>query len=64
MKRNIKVISKNKLITPNLVGKKVQVYNGKQFHEFSVNLSMVNFKIGQFCITKKKVVHKQKTKYE
>lgn len=60
MKSNFKLMRKNDTITPNLIGTKVQVYNGKTFSEFTINFNMLNFKIGEFCTTKKKVVHKQK----
>lgn len=60
MKSHCKLMLKNQTITPNLVGKKIQVYNGKSLCEFSIDSNMINFKIGEFCATKKKVVHKQK----
>ena len=60
MKSNFKLMLRNQIITPNLIGKKILVHNGKSLCEFNISSNMVNFKIGEFCATKKKIIHKQK----
>nr|AVR57483.1 ribosomal protein S19 [Entomoneis sp.] len=58
----IVIISRNQKITPNLVNKKINVYNGKNFHELTILPNMVNYKVGEFSLTKTKIVHKKKFK--
>jgi small subunit ribosomal protein S19 len=60
--KKILVISRNKKITPSLVNKTISVYNGKNFHEFIILPNMINYKIGEFSLTKTKVIHKKKVK--
>lgn len=55
LKRNVK-------IAPSMIKKLVRVYNGKEFHEILILPKMVNYKIGEFSLTKKKVTHKIKNK--
>lgn len=55
LKRNLK-------ITPSICKKTIKVYNGKEFHQFLVLPKMIGYKIGDFSLTKKKVIHKTKNK--
>lgn len=55
-----KLVNRNLKITLSLVNKKVLVHDGKIFNEFVITHKMIGYKIGQFCATKKKVVHKKK----
>jgi ribosomal protein S19 len=45
--------SGNHIITSALVGKDIEVYNGKIFKEFKVLELMVGYKVGQFVFTRR-----------
>jgi len=44
-------------IIPQFVGKKVCVYNGKEFKEFEIKPEMIGCFIGEFVLTRKPPVH-------
>ena len=44
-------------IIPQFVGKKVCVYNGKEFKEFEVKPEMIGHFLGEFVLTRKPPVH-------
>jgi small subunit ribosomal protein S19 len=44
-------------IIPQFVGKKVSVYNGKEFREFEIKPEMIGCFIGEFVMTRKPPVH-------
>jgi small subunit ribosomal protein S19 len=44
-------------IIPQFVGKKVSVYNGKEFKEFEIKPEMIGCFIGEFIMTRKPPVH-------
>lgn len=44
-------------IIPQFVGKKVSVYNGKEFREFEIKPEMIGCFIGEFIMTRKPPVH-------
>jgi small subunit ribosomal protein S19 len=44
-------------IIPQFVGKKVSVYNGKEFKEFEIKPEMIGHFIGEFVMTRKPPVH-------
>jgi len=46
----------------NLVDKKISVYNGKVFVTLNVLHKVLGYKMGQFCITRKKPPHTGKQK--
>jgi len=44
-------------IIPQFVGKKVSIYNGKEFKEFEIKPEMIGCFIGEFVLTRKPPVH-------
>jgi small subunit ribosomal protein S19 len=44
-------------IIPQFVGKKVAVYNGKEFKEFEIKPEMIGHFLGEFAMTRKPVKH-------
>lgn len=52
-KKNIIYINdRSCIITPNLVGSLIGVYNGKKYHKIIINKNMVGQKIGEFSSTR------------
>lgn len=49
----MKFFNKNSIISKDLVGEKIYVYNGKVFQRKTVVPGMVGFKVGEFILTKK-----------
>jgi small subunit ribosomal protein S19 len=60
--KNQKIWSRRSVILPNLLGKHVFIHNGKNFITLKVTDDMIGHKLGEFASTRKKVVHKKKTK--
>ena len=48
------------IITSNLIGLTIKIYNGIKFFEITVNENMVNHKFGEFSPTRKIPLHKKK----
>jgi small subunit ribosomal protein S19 len=44
-------------IIPQFVGKKVAVYNGKEFKEFEIKPEMIGHYLGEFAMTRRSVKH-------
>jgi len=66
MKRVKKKLEKNKkirthkrdmIILPELVGINIQVHNGKEFTPIEITGEMIGHKLGEFALTRSKVVH-------
>ncbi len=53
----IKTWSRDSEISPEMVGYKFGVHNGKDFIEVSVNEDMVGHRLGEFSLTRKFVKH-------
>lgn len=45
--------NKSSNIPVDFINKRVCVYNGKSYHSFIINDKMINFKFGEFVLTKK-----------
>ncbi len=45
------------IILPQFVGKRVAVYNGKEFVEFEIKPEMIGHYLGEFALTRKEVKH-------
>lgn len=58
----LKTTSRNSVILPFLIGKKIQVYNGKFFIPFFVREEMVGHKFGEFIFTRLRHIYKKKKK--
>ena len=44
-------------ITPQFVGKLVEIHNGKEFQKIGVTAEMIGHKLGEFALTRKAVKH-------
>lgn len=58
----ISLWSKNFNLPQTVNNKKLAVYCGKKFKKIFVTTPKLNFKIGEFCITRSKFSHKNKDK--
>ena len=58
--KNIYTYSRSSVITELLLGKLIYVYNGYTFYKLLINESMLGKKLGEFILSKKKVVFKKK----
>jgi len=54
--------TKNSLLNLNLLDKKVSIYNGKVFISLNVIKQIIGYKLGSFCVTRKKPPHIGKQK--
>jgi ribosomal protein S19 len=54
--------TKNSLLNLNLLDKKISIYNGKVFISLNVIKQIIGYKIGSFCVTRKKPPHIGKQK--
>lgn len=59
---NQKIWSRRSVILPQFIGKTVVIHNGKMFISLKVTEDMVGHKFGEFAITRRKALHKKKTK--
>jgi len=55
--KNIKTHCRNMIIIPNMLGKMIKVYNGKEFIPVSIALEMLGHYLGEFAHTRKLVSH-------
>jgi len=53
----IKTHSRDLIILPEMVGRTMLVYNGREFIEVRINVKMVGHYLGEFAITNKPVRH-------
>lgn len=56
------IYSRNSTIMPQFVGQRVSVHNGQKFITIHLKEEMVGHKFGEFAFTRKKTLHKQKTR--
>ncbi len=45
------------IILPEMVGLKIGVHNGKEFVSIEIKPEMVGFRLGEFVLTRKRVMH-------
>ena len=55
--KNIETHCRNIIVLPEMVGKTIKIYQGKEFIPVTVELNMVGHYLGEFALTRKKVVH-------
>ena len=62
--KSVKTSSRNVNIIPNMVGKKIGIYNGKDYKEIFITSEMIGKKLGEFSFTRsmKKNIHMNKNK--
>jgi len=56
-KKKLRTHAREMVILPQMVGKQILVYNGKEFVPVDVQPEMLGHKLGEFAITKKRVAH-------
>lgn len=49
-------------ITPEFIGKTVNIHNGFKLIPVNITENLVGFKFGQFALTRKRVYHKKRKK--
>jgi len=57
MNNKIRTHRRDSIVTPKMVGKKVEVYNGKEFVPIDIQIEMLGHYLGEFAFTRKKVKH-------
>jgi small subunit ribosomal protein S19 len=55
--KQIKTHERTIIIVPQMVGMKIQVYNGKEFMPFEIVKEMLGHRLGEFSPTRSKVKH-------
>jgi small subunit ribosomal protein S19 len=55
--KRIKTHARSLVIVPELVGLKIQVYNGHQFVPIEIIVEMLGHRLGEFALTRSKVAH-------
>ena len=54
---NIKTHCRDMIVMPEMVGKMIKVYNGKEFIMVNIEEDMIGHCLGEFALTRKKVAH-------
>lgn len=57
-----KLWSRRSTILPSFVGQSFEIYNGKSFLQVKVTEQMIGHKFGEFASTRKRPIHKKKSK--
>lgn len=53
----IKTHCRDMVILPLMIGKMIQVFNGKEFVQVQINYEMLGHRLGEFALTRKGVTH-------
>jgi len=56
--KKLKTHCRDLVITPELVGKNIGIYNGKEFVFVEITVEMLGHLLGEFAQTRKKILHK------
>ena len=56
-KDTVKTHVRDAIVLPNMVGKKIGIYNGKSFEYVEIMPEMIGHYLGEFALTRKKVAH-------
>jgi small subunit ribosomal protein S19 len=56
-KDNVKTHCREMIILPNMVGKTIRLYNGKEFLPLKIVEDMLGHRIGEYIFTRKRVAH-------
>ncbi|MEM2138686.1 MAG: 30S ribosomal protein S19 [Candidatus Woesearchaeota archaeon] len=54
---DIKTHARDMVIIPDMLGKTIKVYNGKEYVQVFVNEEMLGHYLGEFSLTRKRVAH-------
>lgn len=57
-----KIKSRRSIILPQFIGRQLLIYNGKSLIPLKVSEDMIGHKFGEFAITRRKPIHKKKSK--
>ena len=57
-----KIWSRRSVVLPEFLGREFAIHNGKTFIRVRVVREMIGHKFGEFATTRKRAVHKKKTK--
>jgi small subunit ribosomal protein S19 len=61
-KKSVKTHKRDLVIVPQLVGIRLQIYNGRQFNPIDVTIEMLGHKFGEFSPTRAKAKHNKDEK--
>ena len=56
-KESVKTHLRDAIILPGMVGKKIGIHNGKGFEFVDIKTEMIGHYLGEFALTRKKVLH-------
>ena len=56
-KDNVKTHRRDMIVFPSMVGKTIQVHNGKGFQAVTITEEMIGHYLGEFALTRKRAVH-------
>ena len=56
-KESVKTHLRDAIILPSMVGKKIGIHNGKGFEFVEITTEMIGHYLGEFALTRKKVLH-------
>jgi len=56
-KESVKTHLRDAIILPGMVGKKIGIHNGKSFEFVEIKTEMIGHYLGEFALTRKKVLH-------
>jgi ribosomal protein S19 len=59
---DIILFNRSTILTEEMLGKNLHIYNGIRFFSITVESNMLNHKVGEFSATRKKPIHKNKKK--
>ncbi len=54
---NIKTHCRDLPVLPSMIGKTIQIYNGKEFKSITITAEMLGHFLGEFSVTRKNVSH-------
>jgi len=55
--KTIKTHLRHLIITPEIIGLKIKIYNGKIFFQIEISKEMLGHRLGEFSVTRTKVKH-------
>jgi len=56
-KKTVRTHLRDMIIVPSMIGKRISVYNGKNFVEIMINEEMLGRYLGEFVLTRNRVTH-------
>ncbi len=56
-KKKVKTHLRDLIIVPKLVGMTIGIYNGKSFEDVNIEIEMLGHRLGEFALTRQRVVH-------